>query len=176
MKKNNILKIMGFVLMAVLFFVVLAACDGEVNLDETYSSDYYQIDYNSDWEVDPQTQFAMLDTVSFLIDSEGDMTGVSIIVESEVHISPEEYMNEEQISELFHDFEMIESRETKLDEQPAYQIIFTASAIEGQQIISLQRVAVKDGVGYVFNFFALEEEFDQYMPYVEEMMDSFSFK
>ena len=171
-----------FKLILILSFISLlfTGCEAEgeeeanISLEETYSGNHFAIDYPEDWEEVNLLHDGIEIGDIFQIGS--DLSKFVIMVQEDVHFSPDELMNFEELKAVTPGFELIEEKEVELDGHEAFAYIFTGKDEEGNTVKYSQIITVKDNNAYTINFHAEKEYFEKEIAIAEKMVDSFRFE
>ncbi|MFW5787782.1 MAG: PsbP-related protein [Bacillota bacterium] len=164
-----------------LSLVLLVGCsdeEDEVVLDEVYSTDMYQVEYSSDWHKDTQEQMGMRDVVNFMFDEDKQHETIGVVVEEEVALpDPKSYLESMELDMMFENYEEHESSSATLDEKEGHKIVYSGDIGENNVTVKIQQVMIiEEGRGYILTLGAHEDNFDDYMPYFEEVLASFELK
>lgn len=78
-----------------------------------------------------------------------------------------------QLETVFNNIEIVESRDTVIDYKRAHRLSFTAKAEQNMRVLL---VWFMDGDNaYTITYMAIEEEYNKFLPMIEEMLSSFKF-
>ena len=156
-------------------FFVLTGCSESPALDEVYESDYYTVEYSSQWNKDEMEHLGILDAVSFYFEEDNELQSIGIIVEDNVFVSPDQYLAVEELEMMLSDFELRKQESVELNEYEAEKLIYS-SYIAAREIIFYQVATVKDNIGYVLTFSVMRENEEQLLPSFEQVLKSFQLK
>jgi len=155
--------------------VSMAQIDGENGMNESLIYDNpnlgFTLEYPSDWIEEESLSF-----ISPRL-SVSDEAPESISVTTEVLLSNltlEEYSNSSlsMLESQFPNFTLIESSNSTLSEYPAHQIVYTYT-FEGVDLKNLQIWTIADNMVYVLTYGGTTKEFDDSLPVIQNMIDSF---
>jgi hypothetical protein len=76
--------------------------------------------------------------------------------------------------ESFQDFKLLNSSSTMLAGLPAHMILYTFTDENQTPLQNLQAWTIKDGIAYVITYGGVPEEFEDSLPALQSVMDSFS--
>jgi hypothetical protein len=76
--------------------------------------------------------------------------------------------------ESFQDFKLLNSSSTMLAGLPAHMILYTFTSADQTPLQNLQAWTIKDGIAYVITYGGVPEEFEDSLPALQSVMDSFT--
>lgn len=168
---------------AIMFSLVLiAGCTGQTpdvpKNFTAYDSQLYSVDRPASWEVEEHDSFIYFKTP---LESDSNNLQENIVV----YVAPLEDPNQDLIH-FFQDsvealmattpgFTVVEHREDKLGDVPAYRIVYTEGE-EEPRIKYLQVFAVKGGNSYIVTYTAPVETYDNYLADAEAIISSYEVK
>ena len=155
--------------------LLLVGCQNKatLSLDNEYSNSFYKIKYPKQWT--EKNLNKMQDTVLFKINADSDSENFGIVVEK-LNMTADKYLNGHisQMKTFFDQFKLINSSDVKIDGQKAVKVVYWGK-VNNKALKYMQLVTVKAGNGYIFNYTARKDEYQQYIDTVNAMIDSFSF-
>ena len=134
----------------------------------------FKLEYPSDWTKEESLSF-----ISPRL-SISDEAPESIAVTTEPNLSNltlEEYSDSSLsiLESQFSNYTLIESSNSTLSGYPAHQIIYTYT-LEGVDLKNLQIWAIADDMVYVLTYGGTTKEFDDSLPVIQSMIDTFQVK
>jgi hypothetical protein len=144
-----------------------------------------QVSYPSDWtkESIPLVRYTGLPSVTevaFYVPNKN----VEVVISTEVHgnVILSEYLSEEltALQNSLVGYKLVGSAQTKLGNNIAEKIVYTSTQVEEgvafAQLKTMELVSIKGGVSYFFVYRADALDYLKYLPVVEKMIESFTFK
>ncbi|HLD42249.1 MAG TPA: PsbP-related protein [archaeon] len=136
-----------------------------------YSSELYTLEKPANWEVEENQEFTYFKSP---VDETNDLQENVVVYVSSAEEPGKDLIDFLQDSievliETVPGFTIVEHREDKLGDVPAYRIIYT----EDSKLKYLQVFAIKDKNTYILTYTAPAETFDKYLPEAEKIISSY---
>ena len=147
---------------------------------DRYRSDAlgFSIGFPVDWEVDDQTQDGAVGFFARPVDGDTfreNYTLVASDVGQEVTLEQFAQIDAARVSGGIDGYAAVGAGETTLDGAAALTVVFDGVA-EGVELRFFRLVSVHEGRAYEFAFIANREEFDNFLPVVDQMLSTFEFR
>jgi eukaryotic-like serine/threonine-protein kinase len=146
---------------------------------KTYQNKQIQINYGAQWQQEEPSESTNGEVVTFWSPQERSSfrpnLTVSIMPLPDAKMSLAQY-TEESIAEIKKSVtnpKIIESKDTKLFEQPAHQVQYSGKPEGKEEVQSLETWTVVNGKAYLLLYRALPKDYAKYLPNVFQSLSSF---
>ncbi len=168
-------------ILALLIALSLTACSGE-NSDEPQgmqriSNEY--VDYNlfvpDKWT--PETSTGVI-TAKYSDSVLVNVSMTALRLPDDIG-TPEEYWEsfKEDFGTVFDEWELLSDEATTLDGHAAHRYVYAGYPLGlDVKVQYAQTVCIRSGALYLFTYTAEEQQYEKYLPDVEQMLEHFSFK
>lgn len=170
-------------LFLLLLIVLLAGCAEETALEETFSTDYFAVNYSSEWHVVTEQYVGMSEFVMFYFrdehfdeQREEGINGIGIVVEENVRFTAEQYHAADDLEEMLGGIEILDSGPIELAGIEGHERTYTTQ-INGDHVQFREIIIIdEDNTAYNITFYAREAQVQEYQSEVDSFLSSFELK